>query len=98
MIYSIIPFKAQDDKVNEVKKLYRSFFQKLRKKHSPVDRYEVYQAKDDPTQFFTFKAFKSRKDEKVHHSDPELLNFVGQLDKLCEIKTAYHEVKLSVDK
>ena len=81
--YVMIPFKVNDDKVDEAKKLVSELISHIRENEPGVLLYKSMQAKDDPTTFINFIIFKDNEAQMDHRKAGYVVRFVKDLYAIC---------------
>ena len=81
--YVMIPFKVNDDKIDEAKKIINELISNVRENEPGVLLYKSLQAKEDPTTFIHFIIFKDGDAQMEHRKAGYVLKFVKDLYAVC---------------
>jgi quinol monooxygenase YgiN len=81
--YVMIPFKVNEDKVDEAKKIISELISHVRENEPGVLLYKSLQAKNDPTTFIHFIIFKDNEAQMLHRRAGYLIQFVKDLYAIC---------------
>ena len=81
--YVMIPFKVNDDKVDEAKKIINELISNVRENEPGALLYESLQTKDDPTTFVHFIIFKDSEAQMEHRKAGYVMKFVKDLYAIC---------------
>ncbi len=81
--YVMIPFKIQDDKLEEAKHIINELISNVRKNEPGILLYKSLQTKDDPFTFVHFIVFADNEAQMKHRSAKYVLDFVKKLYDIC---------------
>ena len=81
--YVMIPFKVQEDKVEEAKKAINELISKVRENEPGTLLYKSMQAKEDPTTFIHFMIFSDNDAQMEHRRAKYVMEFVKTLYSIC---------------
>ena len=81
--YVMIPFRVQEDKLDEAKKLINELISNVRGKEPGTLLYKSLQSKQDPATFVHFIIFADNDAHMKHRSAPYVMDFVKQLYEIC---------------
>ena len=81
--YVMIPFKVNEDKVDEAKKIINELISNVRESEPGVLLYKSLQVKEDPTTFIHFIIFKDGDAQMEHRKAGYVVKFVKDLYAVC---------------
>jgi len=81
--YVMIPFKVEEDKLDEAKKIINELIKNVAEKEPGTLLYKSLQSKQDPTTFVHFIVFKDNDAHMKHRSATYVNSFVKQLYDIC---------------
>ncbi len=81
--YVMIPFKVQEDKLEEAKTLISELIAKVKENEPGTLLYKSLQTKQDPTTFVHFIVFADDEAHLKHRGAPYVINFVKTIYDIC---------------
>ncbi len=81
--YVMIPFKVQDDKLDDAKKIINDLIAKVKENEPGALLYKSLQSRQDPTTFVHFIAFADEDAHLKHRSAPYVIDFVKAIYEIC---------------
>ncbi len=81
--YVMIPFKVQDDKLDEAKKVINELIKNVKENEPGVLLYNSLQSRQDPTTFVHFIAFADEDAHLKHRGAVYVSNFVKKIYEMC---------------
>ena len=85
--YVMIPFKVNDDKVDEAKKIISKLISSVRENEPGVLLYKSLQSKEDKTTFVHFIIFKDSEAQMQHRQAMYVVEFIKDLYAICPADT-----------
>ncbi len=81
--YVMIPFKVNEDKVDEAKKIINELISNVRDNEPGVLLYKSLQSKEDQTTFIHFIIFKDSDAQMQHRQASYVVEFIKDLYAIC---------------
>lgn len=81
--YVMIPFKVNEDKVDEAKKIIKELIANVRENEPGVLLYKSLQAKEDPSTFIHFIVFKDNDAQMLHRRAAHVMQFIKDIYAIC---------------
>ena len=81
--YVMIPFKVDDDKVDEAKKIISKLISSVRENEPGVLLYNSLQSNEDQTTFVHFIIFKDSDAQMQHRQSNYVVEFIKDLYAIC---------------
>lgn len=81
--YVMIPFKVNEDKLDEAKKIINELISNVRENEPGVLLYKSLQSKKDPTTFIHFIIFKDSDAQMEHRQAKYVVEFIKDIYAVC---------------
>ena len=81
--YVMIPFKVQEDKLDEAKKIINELIANVKGKEPGTLLYKSLQSKQDPTMFVHFIVFADNDAHMKHRRALYVIDFVKKIYEIC---------------
>lgn len=81
--YVMIPFKVQEDKLDEAKKIINELIANVKEKEPGTLLYKSLQSKQDPTMFVHFIVFADNDAHMKHRGALYVIDFVKKIYEIC---------------
>ncbi len=81
--YVMIPFKVQEDKLEEAKKMINELIVNVKEKEPGTLLYKSLQSKQDPTTFIHFIVFADNAAHMTHRGAQYVIDFVKTIYDIC---------------
>ncbi|MDN4163923.1 antibiotic biosynthesis monooxygenase [Cytophagales bacterium LB-30] len=94
MIHIFIPFRVQENAIEEAHSIIARFIEQVRQHEDHTMAYSSWQMADDPTSFFHTMTFASDEAHDQHRASAYVQEFVERLYPICTEKPKAKQVVL----